>query len=524
MITRRSTALVRRAGPGSVNPHPPALRPGSQRDCPGSAPYPGAKLVAARPRAKSALIFLLTDLSWLLVAGILGVHVVLGAEPFSIAARALCAVPAVLFFIEARTYVKSEERELPFILLALGQYYLQFGFPVFWDVPFFDTTGPVFLSEAVHTQACIAVALGAVSFWGVARFALPLGHRLRRSALKILPPETIPSGWDTSFYIYTGAIVAYALAPIPFPVSISMVGNLLLDSGYAMGLAAVRPPLVLGRRASQVLLLIGMSVGVLRGTMEPIARTVIAYLGAQWVTTRRAALGALSALVVIYAVLQPVKASYRNQVWGDREEVSLSGRVQAWESALSNTQRHSGDEAIGRLSEISAVMHAFVVVPSRIDYMYGETYAEILYSPIPRLIWPDKPDSSHQYSQRYSVIFGLQTETGSETTAMNLNPLVEGYWNFGWFGIALGCAAMGLVVGAQQRLFAGSHWALFAGGVAQLCGLTMTASTTNMCSLLFQCLAARVMSAWVVYWLARSLSNQRARGGVTHRLARRGQH
>ena len=523
MITQRPTGSMRRAGPRSTMGLGPAK--------PGSAPYPGAKLVTARPRARSALIdFLFADLTWLLVVSTVGVHVVFGAEPFPIAARALCSVPAVLFFIEARTYLKSEERELPFILLALGQYYLQFALPVFWDVPFFDMSGPVYFSDTTRNQACIAVALGSMSFWGAARVALPLGHRLRRSALKILPPETILQGWDNGFYIYAGAVVAYALvdvvAPVLIPGSLVLAVNLLMDSGYAIGLAAVRPPRLLGRRMSQVLLLISMIVGMLRGQLELVGRPVMAYLGAQWVTTRRAALGALSALVVLYLVLQPIKASYRAQVWTNRgEDVGFSGRVEAWQNSFSNPQKHSGGEAIGRLSELSSVMHAVIVVPSRVDYMYGATYLQILYAPIPRLIWADKPDSRHEYSQRYGVIFGLQTDAGSETTAFNLNPLVEGYWNFGWFGVALGCAAMGMVVGAQQRLFAGPHWALFAGGVAQLAGLSMTASTTLMYSLLFQTLFARVMTAWCVYWLARNLSSQRARGGgVARRLSRRGQH
>jgi hypothetical protein len=201
----------------------------------------------------------------------------------------------------------------------------------------------------------------------------------------------------------------------------------------------------------------------------------------------------------------------------------LSSRLDAWQSSFSNNEAHhrrSENEAMARLSELSAVMHALGVVPSRIDYLYGATYTQILYAPIPRLIWPDKPDSKHEYSQRYSVIFGLQTESGSESTAFNLNPIVEGYWNFGWFGIALACAAMGLVLGAQQRLFSGSHWALFAGGIAQLAGVTVAASTTIMYSSLFQFLTARVITAWGVYGLARALSSGRAKGSVTGRLAR----
>lgn len=501
-----------------------------RKPAPGSGWWRGPQVAggAARAREERPLIYFFTRLSWFSIASLLGIHLVLGAEPFPLAARAFCAVPGVLFFIEARTYLKSEQRELPFILLALAQFYLQFGLPVLWELPFFDATGPVFFSETTRVEGSLAVALGAVTLWGFARFGLRPGERLRRSALKILPPETLPDAWDTSFYVYAGATVTYAFLTIAFPtmipVSLMLAVNLLLDSTYAIGLAAVRPPRLLGRRSTQVLLLIGMVTGMLRGQLEPIARTVVAYLGAQWVATRRAAMGALAVMVALYLVLQPLKNSYRSQVWlpaSRGEDVGFTGRVNAWQSSFSNTDsyhRRADDQAMSRLTELSAVMNALVVVPSRVDYMYGTTYLEIFYAPIPRLLWPDKPETRQRYSQRYAVIFGLQTEAGSERTAFNLNPLVEGYWNLGWFGIVVSCAAMGLLVGAQQRLFSGSHWALLAGGVAQLGGLSVTGSATLMYSVLFQYVVARVGTAWGIYWLARNLSSRRARGGVPRGL------
>ncbi len=163
------------------------------------------------------------------------------------------------------------------------------------------------------------------------------------------------------------------------------------------------------------------------------------------------------------------------------------------------------------------------VVPQRVPFIYGKSLLEVVYAPIPRLIWPNKPTTIDSMTQHYAVIFGIQTERGAQSTAIGMNMLVEGYWNFGWLGIALLCFAAGLVVGASQSVFSGKHWALCAIGIAQISTLNIPSTVVVTYSSLFQFAVGRLIAVWGIDWLARVLGSRtkRVRGAVIHRLARR---
>jgi hypothetical protein len=495
---------------------------------------------AARDRSvpRGLIAFVVSRFWAVAIMAVLGCHLAFGTEAYPLFSRVLLAVPAVLFMVELRSYLVSEKGELPFLVFAMLQYYMAFGFPVFLDVPFFDLTGPVTFSPATHILASVAVALGALCIAGSARLGMRLGGGLQRFSFKVLPPETAFSRWDDAFFLFAGVSVAIAavlaFSPYALPAQLNFVVLIVFQIEFVTGLAAVRPPRALGRWASLGLLAVVVSVGMLRGQLDPIARQGMAFVTARWVTVRKISLAFMVAMAGLFLILQPAKSTYREQVWGRMvrtgEQVGLSDRVDAWESAFehyfSDEPRRRSEEsgsAAARLSEIDPVMHALDVVPFRIDYLYGAGFAQILYAPIPRLIWAGKPSSGEEVAQRYAVIFGRQTERGAETTAIGLNLLVEGYWNFGWFGIVLVCTAVGLTVGAMQTLFSGAHWALRAIGVAQISVLSVGNTAVVLFSSLFQFMAGRLIAVWGVFWLAQLLSERvrQAPRVLAGRLARR---
>jgi hypothetical protein len=473
---------------------------------------------------------------WLPIVAIVAAHVVFGLEEFPLIARAFFAVPAVLFIEETRAYLTSPERELPFVPLAMLQFYVTFGMPVFFEGPFYDLRGPVFFSDAVRIEGGMIVALGGVSLWGGARIAKRFSRGLQVRVLSMLPPEQVGNGWDQAFYVFT-ALTLLAMGAIHFaanliPGAIGMIINLTFTLEFCIGLATVRPPKPLGRRAGTGLALIGILNGMLAGAIEPMARPIMSYVSAQWVATRRLAAGFITALVILFIVLQPIKGGYRAAV-GEitsrtGEEITLAGRLAAWEDSFSNIHSDSSQSkdkpsALSRLSELSPVLNALVVIPSHVDYAYGATLGQILYAPIPRLIWPDKPDSKQEIGQRYAVIFGLQTEAGAQGTAYGMCLLFEAYWNFGWAGIPLFCGALGAYLGVQQRLFSGDHWALRAAGVAQLSFVGIAIPLVLVFGSLFQLVVSRFLAVWLMYWLVQSMSSkpQRVALGSTRRATRR---
>ncbi len=466
--------------------------------------------------------------SWLPILAIVGAHIAFGKDDFPVVARAIFAVPAVLFLLEARAYLRDTARELPFVPLAMLQYYIAFGSPVFFELPFFDLSGPVLFSDEIRIQASLAVALGSLSLWGTARLAMRLGRNLPRQMKAIVPPEVVSSGWDQAVYVIAFLALAQTalriFAPSVLRGPLAMVAGITVTIEFVMGLTIVRPPRRLGTTASLVTVWIGLAAGMFSGQIEPMARTVMSYVSGQWVATRRLSFRFIGVLVAGFLVFQPMKIAYRVDLGSSMrsgENVGLVGRLDALERAFTGqyiepstrSSSHEGS-SVSRLSELSPLMHAMIVVPSRIDYAYGSTLAQILYAPIPRLIWPDKPTSRDEVGQRYAIIFGLQTEKGAETTAWGLTLLTEGYWNFGWFGIPFVCAAIGLLMGLQQRIYSGSHWALRAAGIAQMSTVLVDVAMVDVYGSIFHFAVARFLGVWLMYWLTLFLGNKARRAPV----------
>ncbi len=494
--------------------------------------------VAARPRASGAVAYLFDRFSWFVIVVVIACHMVLGRDEFPLVARAVLALPAVIFVIEARAYLKNTADELPFIVFSVLQFYVSYGFPTLHNAAFFDMNGPVTFPEQTYVAGSLAVVLGTLGLWGGTRVGARFGHQLRRVAPKALPPDTMPTRWDDAFFAYAGLSVVVNLlltfAPSVIPGQLGVAVAYIFQIEFALGLALVRPPRSLGPRMSQALLTFSLAIGLLRGQVDPMVRSVMAFIAARWITVRRVPVAIMAAMLGIFLIVQPAKQNYREQVWGRTartgESVGFVDRVVAWEDAFgsffSTETRKKSEEnasAFDRLVELNPVLYALEVVPSRVPYLYGESFLEVVYSPIPRLIWPNKPTTIERSAQRWAVLFGLQTERGSKTTAVGLNLFVEGYWNFGWFGLVLFCFLAGLISGGSQTLFAGKHWALRTTGIAQVAMVTAMGAVVSTYSQLFQMLVARLITVWGIYWVAQQLSDRArsAPGARAHHLARR---
>lgn len=76
-------------------------------------------------------------------------------------------------------------------------------------------------------------------------------------------------------------------------------------------------------------------------------------------------------------------------------------------------------------------------VPDHFEYLYGRSYVEVLAMPVPRALWPDKPEGAVKDLQRafFSKEIGASFPFSGEL-----------YANFGWIGAALGCVLFGFLL------------------------------------------------------------------------------
>ncbi|APR82155.1 Hypothetical protein A7982_07504 [Minicystis rosea] len=480
-------------------------------------------LTGARdPHAESGLsgvvLFLVTNMAYFLCAAVIPVHLLFAVEEHSFAVRILTALPAVILILETQHFLKHEAGELPFMPLALLQYYVVFCLGLFFDLPFYDLQGPVNFSPDARLGGATAVALGAMCLWLGARLGRKLGPRAGALLEQAMPRRELPEQWDRAFYIYGAATMAFSVmmlfwpnalpAPLVQPIYYAFPMELLV------GFAIIAPPRRLGPRTAHLLIGFTILVGILRGTLEAVFRAGIAFTTGTWAAFRKVSLRLALAVLVIYALFQPVKTSFRDQVWGasarSSQTIGVGERVTAWQNAFSTESRHDQQSSgsIARLSELGAVMHMFDVCPGRVDYLNGSGFLPILYAPIPRFIWPNKPTTRETF-QRYAVVFGRQTELGAITTAINLPLLTEGYWNFGWPGIVFVCVALGLWLGMSQKAFASDHWAMRATGIANITAVTVAGPIITVYSSIFQLMTGRLVVCWGIFWLGTLLSRRR---------------
>ena len=109
----------------------------------------------------------------------------------------------------------------------------------------------------------------------------------------------------------------------------------------------------------------------------------------------------------------------------------------------------SRDQALRRISTIRLLDRAMADTPIRVPYFNGETLRPLLYTPIPRFLWPEKPleNIGNRIGHAYRVL-----NPGDSTTSINLPWIVEFYINFGTRGVIAGLALAGFVLGGLAWL------------------------------------------------------------------------
>src|SRR5262249_48648724 len=88
--------------------------------------------------------------------------------------------------------------------------------------------------------------------------------------------------------------------------------------------------------------------------------------------------------------------------------------------------------------------------PHPAPYLDGGTYKPLLSKLIPRAVYPEKPQevSGQAFGHRYGLI-----ANGNFSTTVNLPQLVEGYANFGPFGVIAAMFLIGLLYRGTLAMF-----------------------------------------------------------------------
>ncbi len=201
-----------------------------------------------------------------------------------------------------------------------------------------------------------------------------------------------------------------------------------------------------------------MLIGLASGFLAPAIVVGLALLMTYATMKRKIPWAFVGVGLVAFSILQPVKASFRRQVWthgGVNRDQDPTDKLQALSSTVQlgmtfvDTFGMQSAMSMGmeRLSQLVLFVKVAEYTPDQIPYWEGRTYYPFLFKPIPRLLYPEKPDEtqSNDFGHWYAII-----DADDYTTAINIPQLVEFYGNFGPLGLFIGSFLVGM-------LYRGTH-------------------------------------------------------------------
>lgn len=166
-------------------------------------------------------------------------------------------------------------------------------------------------------------------------------------------------------------------------------------------------------------------------------------------------------------IVRPLELPYRTATWSPRGELYNASDLQKAEYLYGLIYRTivGGEvppdtliQAAGaRLSDFPMLADVMSLTPSVVPYWGGETYYSLLFKPIPRIVWPDKPEevTGRTFGQRYGY-----TSLANPGTSINFAQLIEQYANFGVFGVIIGMFVVGMIYRALLSMFVGPEMGL----------------------------------------------------------------
>jgi hypothetical protein len=394
---------------------------------------------------------------------------VVGASLITNAVNPRVLYVCLLFAACSSPLILTERINGRHMLLAatLGMYFLLFGA---------SDTATILLSTTPATAdgllapAELVVLTGAVLL--ILGYQLAAGRRPRQSGAAPIkdwsPAVIVLSGlslwvigaaatWIWQVYRYRTATevnqgfsdvatLALVIARMLHPL-----GMLLL--GY--GLAVTR------NRVLLVIVLIAISVDVIIGfigdTKELAIRGVLLVIFTRVLADGKLPKAWLAGGAVFVLLAFPVFQAYRSDVMGMRGLSRAQAAEDIWHSielALESRQKVTEGTSTAYRNpsflERNNMMPTLGILVARagqeVRYQNGYTLGLFFTALVPRLLWPDKPDSS--VGQLYNRELHL-----SEDRDTYISPSFVGdlYWNFGWAGILGGMPFFGCLLGFVNR-------------------------------------------------------------------------
>jgi len=393
---------------------------------------------------------------------LLGLNLYAPAPP-TILQRVLASATAVLAFgvIWLWVYRADNEAEIGFLPIMTVVYFLEYPFTIFTQ-KFYQMNfgyGEYLLSNEAVDKALALSLIGlpmiVLGFYWPGRKAI--AEKLPRFQMKWRDRDVV------EFMAVGFAIMSLATFLIAFRIKLSDATQAYLSlpgEFFFLSLATLFILQLQGQLsfASKVLMwgvLIPLRVvlGMSQGTLA-LGMVVVMALAITYATIRRR----VPWIVFIigfggFVVLQPVKGDFRKTVFlkgtinkdepqSEKLAAFMNSAEVGWSVVQSFDLKDVVSIATARLSDILIFATVVERTPQDTPYWYGASFYRLLFFPIPRILYPEKPNylEGNVLGHQYAMI-----GDDDYVTSINLAQLIELYGNFGPPGVIFGCLVFGII-------------------------------------------------------------------------------
>ncbi len=367
------------------------------------------------------------------------------------------AVPIALYFtgvaiwavavLPVALWYRNGFQGLPMFELICVAYGLSYGPPIYL-VP--NQIAPMGQSVVLSSELMLKAAWSAL----LGLIMLILGYNLLGFNFRYggLPQLDMPLSAERRIYLVGLLLLIGLLGRFLGPYATERFRAILhlLECQFQVGIIILAYQIFSNARAGLGLkILLVMSVcswailGIVGGTLEGVAVPITLVFMVRWHVRRRFPWALAAVIPGIFLILTPLKLEYRARVWeGSEGRGGVISMLKVWWSVAEDSLagQRLGQEQHDSISEVAArldLLHKFAYVesqtPNEVPYFKGNSYSYLIYTFIPRVLWPNKPVASAA-TDLVDFAYGLRSEQNT-TTNIGIGQIAEAFANFGWYGI-----------------------------------------------------------------------------------------
>jgi hypothetical protein len=247
------------------------------------------------------------------------------------------------------------------------------------------------------------------------------------------------------------------------------------------------------------------------GSLEGVVIPIVLVLVVRWQVRAKFPFILAASAAVLFLVLNPLKQEYRERAWyGDYGGSSITQRLGLWAQLIGERLQGKSSEvveepqgfreAVERIDLLHKFVHVRTRTPEEIPYLGGVSYEYMLYSYIPRFMWPEKPlatEATDLVDFTYGFRSPLEEDKG---TKIAIGQIAEAYANLGVTGIVVVMLIQGIFFALLNHVLngpqsVGSRAIYLAVMVAFLNGIGTSAV------ILFGALIQFVVASAILIWL-----------------------